>query len=87
LDQEVDLIFDILSVFGMVKWIIKNLMTLFAKRICKSPHSQKEAHNLLDMVGYIVSFLSHFHHQISDGIVGFVKPGMILIQLITENQA
>ena len=75
-----------MSISRIIKFEVMHLKSLILKEFCKAPHGQEKSTDLLDMVGDIIRFLTHFHHQVIDAFLRILKPGMIVVELITKDQ-
>ena len=72
-------------------WIVKGevdeLMAFLLELLRELSHGQEKTKYLLNVVGYVVCFLTHFQHQVGDIRIGFSKPRMLTVELIPEDQA
>ena len=75
-----------LSITWIIKFEVIHLKSLILKEFCKAPHGEEKSTDLLDMVGDIIRFLTHFHHQVMDTFLRILKPGMIVVELISKDQ-
>ena len=86
LQQQIQVFLKRLSIFRIIKFKVMHLKSLILEKSCEAPHGEKKSTNLLDMVGDIIRFLTHFHHQVMDTFLRILKPGMIVVELISKDQ-
>ena len=70
----------------IIKFEVMHLKSLILEKSCEAPHGEEKSTDLLDMVGDIIRFLTHFHLQVMDTFFRILKPGMIVVELISKDQ-
>ena len=74
----------------MILWVVKGqvdeLVSLLLEFLRELAHGQEKPNHFLDVVGDVIGLLTHFQHQVGDGGVGYSKPGMLAIELVSQYQ-
>ena len=86
LQQMIQVFLKRLSISWIIKFEVMHLKSLILEKSCEAPHGEEKSTDLLDMVGDIIRFLTHFHHQVMDTFLRILKPGMIVVELISKDQ-
>lgn len=55
--------------------------------IGKRPDGGEKCGNLLDVVADVICFLPDLHHDMGDVLVRLLKPGMLFVQLVAQNES
>jgi hypothetical protein len=70
-------------IFIIIQRVIDEAMTLICEVVPKGSHGQKKGSNFLNMMFHIVRFLPHLEHSVGNVVIHLLKPGMLLIELIS----
>jgi sulfur relay (sulfurtransferase) DsrF/TusC family protein len=53
---------------------------------CKSPHGEEKGTNLLDVMLNVLGLGQNFHQYIQNCGVFLLKPGMLPVELVTQDE-
>jgi hypothetical protein len=81
-----EIVLKVLLVVRSVQTEVSDAMPLTGEFLGKAAHGSEKPGHLLDVVSYIVRFLSHLHHGIDHVIPDFLKPAVVRVELIPQNQ-
>ena len=70
----------------MIKGIVNDRVPLVAQVVGEVAHCSEEADDFLDMVANIIGFLSHFEQGVNRLTIGLLIPGMLLIELVAQDE-